>query len=150
MDSIRIAVFVMLVSYVAGCTESPSGPLRAPSSPLLALSPCHSSLSGEQCERLNKAIAHLKKHDDPLCKTFGTNAYRRNTSMEYWYDPYDGTGNLAYSRGTAEDGEVWFTTLGWTHNTAGLSAHEEYHLMYPEDLGEDKALAWEAYCGTGF
>jgi hypothetical protein len=39
---------------------------------------------------------------------------------------------------------------GWTMNIAGLSAHEEYHLMYPEDLGETSALAWEEYCGSGF
>lgn len=103
---------------------------------------------------LNRAIGHLKSHSDPMCRQLGSGAYERNRSEFYFYNSYEQY-DQSWSGGSYETGAVWISDPGFAGvggtTLAGLSAHEEYHLWFPNDpLGETHAIEWEEFCGQGF
>ena len=89
-----------------------------------------------------------------MCRQFGSWAYDRNMAKRYEYDSFEQS-IQAWDGGYYDLGVVWFSAPGFAGvggtTLAGLTAHEEYHLWFPDDPnGEDHALEWEAHCGQGF
>lgn len=120
------------------------------------LAPCHISLSAEQCEILQRGINHLRSHPDVMCRNMGARAYNRNRGGRYLYryEYSPGATIQAWGWGPDETGSVFFSSYGYAGhggtNIAGLTAHEEYHIMFPQDPNDDYAFEWEGLCGAGF
>jgi hypothetical protein len=152
----RIGTLLVLLTACSEAAQSPVQPNPLDIPLRFLIQPCHSSMSTTQCSRINRAIDHLKAHSDPMCRTFGQNAYQRNKLYNNYQYHYHDTWN-AWSGGSWEPdaGAVFISQLGFANQggttLAGLSAHEEYHLLFPNDPdAETHALEWEAWCEQGF
>lgn len=151
-------IFLVPFAFFIACDRDAPEGITPPSVLRFSMLVCDPSMTAAQCTTLQRAISHLINHSDPFCRQLGQNAFRRNSAAKYLYQyEWYGTTIQAWDAGYGDDGTVWISSHGFAGeggtNVSGLSAHEEYHLEFPDDVGnagEDHAAEWEAYCGAGF